>query len=141
VPNPAFETIAPPFTTFRFEVVMELAAPPSGLSNPVCNAAFAECDGLEMSIEPKTIREGGNNRMQTHRVGPVSYGQLTLRRGMTPNLDLWRWFLAAATPGRDPTARGAVTMWDTDGTPQITFVLTECLPVRWSALCSTGTGC
>jgi phage tail-like protein len=130
VPNPAFETVAPPFTTFRFEVVLDLDAPPPGLSNPVCNAAFAECDGLEMSIEPKTVREGGKNREQIHLVGPVSYGQLTLRRGMTPNLDLWRWFLAAAVPGRVATARGQVTMWDADGTPRITFALTDCLPVR-----------
>ncbi len=130
MPNPAFETVDPPFTTFRFEVVLDLDEPPPGLSNPVCNAAFAECDGLEMSIEPKTIREGGNNREQIRLVGPVSYGQLTLRRGMTPNLDLWHWFLTAAVPGRVATGQGLVTMWDADGTPRITFALKDCLPVR-----------
>ena len=32
-------------------------------------------------MEPKTIREGGNNTTMVHFVGPVSYGQLTLKRG------------------------------------------------------------
>jgi phage tail-like protein len=115
---------------FRFEVILELADPPPGLSSPVCNAAFAECEGLEMSIEPRTVREGGNNREQIHLMGPSSYGQLTLRRGMTANLDLWRWFVAAATPGRISTAHGQVTLWDAGGTPQITFALKDCLPTR-----------
>ncbi len=130
MPNPAFETVDPPFTTFRFEVVLDLDDPPEGVTNPVCNAAFAECDGLEMTIEPKTVREGGNNREQIHRVGPASYSQLSLKRGMTANLDLWSWFVAAATPGRLATAQGQVTMWDADGTPRLTFVLKDCFPVK-----------
>ncbi len=133
MPNPAFETVDPPFTTFRFEVTLDLDEPPPGVTNPACNAAFAECDGLEMTIEPKTLREGGNNRAQVHLIGPVSHGQLTLRRGMTANLDLWKWFAAAATPGRVSTAQGRVTMWDADGTPRVTFALDRCLPVKMRA--------
>jgi len=38
----------------------------SGDQRPVsgsalCNAAFAECDGLDMTMDVKSIREGGNN--------------------------------------------------------------------------------
>jgi phage tail-like protein len=129
MPNPASETVNSPFTAFRFEVVLNVHNPPAGITNPVCNAAFAECSGLEMTMEPKPVREGGNNLQQRHLIGPVSYGQLTLRRGMTSNLDLWNWFLAAAQPGPLST-EGQITMWDTDGTPRITFVLGECLPVK-----------
>ena len=128
--SPALETVEPPFVTFRFEVVMDLAEPPPGLDNPVCNAAFAECDGLEMSIEPKTFHEGGNSLEQHHLVSKVSYGQLTLRRGMTANLQLWQWMAAAAVPGKDLTAEGRITLWGADGTPQLTWVLRECLPIR-----------
>src|SRR4029450_485331 len=130
MPNPAFETVDPPFVAFRFEVALDLDEPPAGVTNPVCNAAFAECDGLEMTMEPKTFREGGNNREQLHRIGPVSYGQVTLRRGMTPNLNLWTWFTAATQPGRRSTAQGQVTLWDADGTPRVLFILNTCLPVR-----------
>lgn len=130
MPNPAPETVDPPYMAFRFEVVLNLDNPPPGVTNPICNAAFAECDGLEMTMEPKAIREGGNNAQQLHRIGPVSYSQLTLRRGMTANLQLWSWFVAAAQPGRRSTAQGQVTLWDTAGTPRITFMLTDCLPVK-----------
>ncbi len=128
--NPAFETVDPPYTTFRFEVVLELDNPPPGVSDPVCNAAFAECDGLEMSMEPKTVQEGGNNSAQIHLIGPAKYSQLTLRRGMTDNLQLWLWFIAAVQPGRNSKARGQVTMWDAAGNPRVTFVLMNCLPVK-----------
>lgn len=128
--NPAFETVNPPYTAFRFEVVLNVDDPPPGVINPVCHAAFAECDGLEMSIEPKMIRSGGDNRRQEHFIGPTSYSQLTLKRGMTANLELWNWFLATTQPGRVSTAQGQVTLWDADGTPRITFVLENCLPVK-----------
>src|SRR5690349_19085657 len=108
MPNPALETVEPPYTAFRFEVVLNLDDSLPGVTNPVCNAAFAECDGLEMSMEPKVIREGGNNLENIHLMGPVSYGQLTLRRGMTANMQLWNWFAAVAQTGQRATAQGKV---------------------------------
>lgn len=128
--NPAFETVDPPYTAFRFAVELNLDDPPPGVTNPVCEAAFAECDGLEMTMEPKVVREGGNNQEHIHLVGPVSYGQLTLKRGMTANLHLWNWFAAAGQPGHIPTAQGMITLWDASGTPRVAFMLTDCLPVK-----------
>jgi phage tail-like protein len=128
--NLTFGTVETPYTAFRFEVLLELHDPLPGVTNPVCHAAFAECDGLEMSMEPKVIREGGNNLENIHLMGPVSYGQLTLKRGMTGNMHLWKWFAAAAQPGHRVTAQGLVTMWDSAGRPRVTFVLTNCLPTK-----------
>lgn len=124
------ETVDPPYTAFRFEVALHFTTPLPGVTDPVCNAAFAECDGLEMTIEPKAIREGGSNQEHHHLMGPTSYGQLTLKRGMTDNLDLWNWFIAAGQTGRDSSASGQITLWDASGIPRVTFVLTKCLPVK-----------
>jgi len=124
-------TVAP-FTSFRFEVVLDLASPVDGLSSPLCDAAFAECDGLEITMEPKTIESGGVNDRQIHLIGPVKYSQLTLKRGMTSNLQLWSWF-ALNIQGTVTPASGTVTMWDTDSTPVIEFTLEGCLPVRMRA--------
>jgi phage tail-like protein len=77
-----------PFTAFNFLVEIRV----DGVSPNVCGGAFAECDGLEMTLEPRTIREGGRNYGPVHLAGPVSYGQLSLKRGMTANMDLWNWF-------------------------------------------------
>ena len=43
-----------------------------GVADALCSAAFAECDGLEMTMDVKTIREGGNNGAQIRLTGPVS---------------------------------------------------------------------
>jgi len=77
-----------PFTTFNFHVSFTL---PDN-KDEVCQAEFSECSGLEMNMEVKTIKEGGNNAEQVHLAGPLSYGQLSLKRGMTTNFDLWDWF-------------------------------------------------
>ncbi len=128
-------TIAYPFTAFRFEVQLKLKNPQDyGLPDTLCDAAFAECDGLEMSMEPKTIREGGNNTAQIHLVGPVSYGNLSLKRGMTQSLDLWRWFsVAVSNQGRGVVAQGIVTMRDAADKVQVRFKITDCLPIKLKA--------
>lgn len=120
-----------PFTAFNFAV--EISVP--GVSGQLCKAAFQECDGLEMTMDAKTIREGGNNTRQIRLVGPVTYGQLTLKRGMTPSFDLWRWFTAALEPGKVRT-RGETTvvLLAPDGrTERARFVLKRCLPVKLKA--------
>jgi phage tail-like protein len=128
--NPALERVPNyPFTAFRFAV--EISVDP--ISNQVCSAAFSECDGLEMTVEAKTIREGGNNGAVIRMAGPVNYGQLTLKRGMTANFDLWDWFDAAiADPGLRASAE--VVMFAENGeTERARFLLTRCLPVKLKA--------
>lgn len=126
-----------PLIAFRFEVQLTVENPQRfGLTSPLCGGAFSEVDGLEMSNEVKTIREGGNNLNQIHLVGPVTYGQLTLKRGMTPNLDLWKWFKATAggeENGRGTLAQGAIVMKDAANVPQFRFELTDCLPIKIKA--------
>src|SRR5512136_927979 len=86
--NPANETNLYPFTAFNFAVEIDVP----DVSQKVCNAAFSECDGLEMTMDVKTIREGGNNGQQIRLTGPLNMGTLALKRGMTANFDLWNWF-------------------------------------------------
>lgn len=127
--NPADETVLYPFTAFNFAV--EIHVP--GLPNHVCNASFAECDGLEMTVEVKTIREGGNNARQFRLAGPTSFSQLTLKRGMTANFDLWDWFGAFHA---DPSLRAdaEVVLFAGDGrTVRASFILSRCVPVKLKA--------
>jgi phage tail-like protein len=127
--NPANETVVYPFTAFNFAVEIQV----NGVSEQICNASFAECDGLEMSREIKTIREGGNNGQQFRLTGPVSYGQLTLKRGMTETFDLWDWFSASLT---DPTLRADayVILFASGGqTERASFHLSRCIPIKLKA--------
>lgn len=119
-----------PFTSFNFLVEIEV----SGVSDMVCAAMFSDVDGLEMNLEPKTIREGGNNTGPVHMAGQVGYGQLTLKRGMTSSFDLWSWFDAVAAPGGGGLRGSAnIVMLGSDGSEQVQFQLTGCLPVKLKA--------
>ena len=118
-----------PFTSFNFAVEITL---PGG-SGQVCNAAFAECDGLDMTMDIKTIREGGNNGKQIRLTGPMSYGQLTLKRGMTESFDLWKWASRMLT---EPSLRAdaQIVLLAADGqTVRARFVLSRCVPVKLKA--------
>src|SRR4051794_38815967 len=98
------------FVAFRFEVVLDLDQPTAGLSSPLVDAAFAECDGLELTMQTKTLEVGGVNDRQIHLIGPVTSGQLTLKRGMTSNLQLWQWFSEGTKPGSVLTAHGQIAL-------------------------------
>lgn len=122
------DPVAHPFTAFNFRVEVQV----SGMDGDLALAAFSEADGLEMSMEPKTIREGGRNSGPVHMAGPVSYGQLTLKRGMTANVDLWRWFERVnARGGGGLRGTAEVVMMAPDGaTEQLRYRLSGCLPVK-----------
>src|SRR5688572_8061021 len=123
--NPARETVHYPFTAFNFSVEISKA----GDAALLCSAAFAECDGLEMTMDVKTIREGGNNGRQLRLTGPLAFAQLTLKRGMTANFDLWDWLDATVV---DPSIRAnaEVVLLAPDGSERARFLLSRCLPVK-----------
>jgi phage tail-like protein len=125
----ADDTAVHPFTNFNFSVELRV----KGVLPRICNAAFSDCDGLEMTMEAKTIKEGGNNA-QLHRVaGLLAYGTLTLKRGMTATFDLWDWFAKVV---EDPSVRadGEVVVLAQDGaTERARFVVERCLPVKLKA--------
>jgi phage tail-like protein len=121
------------FTAFNFLVEIVVPDVP-GVSGPVCSAAFAECDGLEVTIEPKTFRQGGVNTEQVHLAGQASYAQLTLKRGMSADLGLWRWFREVLkTDRRGLRGQATIVMLDANRQPTLTFKLRDCLPVKLRA--------
>ena len=120
------------FTAFNFIVSIQLG---DATTDPLCDAAFAECSGLEVVMDVKKIREGGNNVGPVQLAGPTSYGTLSLKRGMTRSLDLWDWVeRVARDDGRSLRATCEVEMLPMDRSdPVLTFVLTGCLPTKIKA--------
>lgn len=136
------ETIKDPFIAFNFSVEIEVPE----IAPEICSAAFSECDGLEMTMDVKTIREGGNNGTQIRLTGPMSYGQVTLKRGMTETFHLWRWAAAMLTdPGlrADAYVRllGPKRKDEDEGqgegegehVERVRFRLSRCVPVKLKA--------
>lgn len=100
------------FIPFRFRVALYSADKAGGATaagtpeaarqesgDILCGGYFSEVTGLEVSMTPKTITEGGRNWGALQRSGPTSFSAITLKRGVTSLNDLWAWF--------DVTTRGA----------------------------------
>jgi phage tail-like protein len=125
----ANETVVYPFRAFNFAIEIRV----DGVAMQICDAAFSECDGLEMTMDVKTIREGGNNGKQIRLTGPLNFGTLTMKRGMTATFDLWQWFNLMLTKP-DTRADAEVVIFATDGkTEQARFILSRCVPVKLKA--------
>jgi len=58
----------------------------------LCRGAFSEVSGLEATMAPKTLREGGRNWGEVQLAGPTSFAPVILKRGITEAADLWNWF-------------------------------------------------
>lgn len=118
-----------PFSAFNFEIRIHK----QGDQTLLCGGAFSDCDGLELTMDVKTIRQGGDNARQIRLAGPASFGQITLKRGMTKGFDLWNWFTQTLA---DPSLRADVqiVMFETDRTKQTAlFNLERCIPVKLKA--------
>ena len=55
-------------------------------------AEFQECSGLVMEREVEEVREGGTNDFEWLLPGQIKYPPLVLKKGITYNRELWRWF-------------------------------------------------
>lgn len=83
----------PPLHVFNFRVEFhQRKSDGTEAEAALCSGAFSECSGLEATMEPKAIREGGHNYGELQRVGGVKYSTVILKRGMTRKQDLWKWF-------------------------------------------------
>jgi phage tail-like protein len=117
-----------PFPALNF--VVEIL--PDGDSKPLAGAAFSDCDGLEMTQEVKTLKEGGNPNRVHRLAGPVGAGQLTLKRGVTRGTDLWQWFDRSLA---NPALRAGITIsvLRHDKSEWGRFVVSRCLPIKLKA--------
>jgi phage tail-like protein len=138
MPSPADspENRLVPLHVFNFHVRFKrdaLLGPPEGTETPLCSGAFAECTGLEATIEPKVIKEGGANYGAAQRMGRVSFATVILKRGMTTTRDLWDWFQMVAGGAYAYRLAVEIEMRDTAGRPVITWGLARALPVKFKA--------
>lgn len=124
------ETLTP-LHAFNFEVEIDVP----GVGRPLCQASFAECDGLETTMEVKTIRQGGDNARQIRLTGAMAFGTLTLKRGMTGNFDLWRWVAGyGRTVDQRRRAEVRVVIKTADQqAAQAVFKLARCVPIKLKA--------
>lgn len=127
------ENRLPPLQVFRFQVSFKRAGDTPGGPVQICSGAFAECSGLEATMEPKVIKSGGANYGPAQRAGPVSFATVVLKRGMTSTRDLWMWFQTVGGGGYAYRLSAEIAMQDSAGNAVLTWGLDNCLPVKFKA--------
>jgi phage tail-like protein len=128
-PAEVAENLLAPLTAFRFHLRFKK----DGSEVAVCSGAFAECTGLEATMEPKVIKAGGSNYGAAQRAGTVSFATVVLKRGMTATRDLWNWFQLVGGGGYAYRLSAEIEVQDSAGNPAITWSLDRCMPVKFKA--------
>ena len=92
--------------------------------------AFAECSGLTVEYDVFEYQEGGESRYVHKFRGGLKYPNLVLKRGVTYEDALLKWFFDQ----KDRKQRGNVTLnlLGDDGQQVRTWSFAGAFPVKWS---------
>lgn len=135
IPQNIPENRLDPLHVFRFQV--DFATDPIGGDGsqpvPLCSGAFSECTGLEATVEPKVIKEGGQNYGVAQRSGPVTFATVVLKRGMTTTRDLYHWFNMVGNGKYAYRLKATITMFDSAGKAVLSWMLEKAIPVKFKA--------
>jgi phage tail-like protein len=124
-----------PLQVFNFQVdFKEDSLGDRGGSGDVtlCSGAFSDCTGLEATMEPKVIKEGGRNYGAAQRSGQVTFATVILKRGMTTTRHLWRWFeLVTRKGGYSYRLAAFIRMYNQEGELVLTWKLDKAMPIKF----------
>ena len=95
-------------------------------------AAFSEVSGLDSWIEVTEYRDG-TDRTQNRRKIPslTKVADVTLKRGITGNLNLYRWFDQVRNGDAASLRTVTITLLSEDRTPVLTWRLLRARPVGY----------
>ena len=123
-----------PLHVFRFHVDFftdSLSGDAAQEQFSVCSGAFAECTGLEATMEPKVIKEGGRNYGAAQRAGVTTFATVVLKRGISTNQNLYQIFNTLATGTFAPRMQVTINLHDVDGTALLAWQLDRAMPVKY----------
>ncbi len=112
-----------PFRNFNFLVELD------GMS--VAVASFTDCTGLGSTTEIIETREGGDNTTVKKLPGKTTYGDITLKWGLTASRDLWNW-RQQIVDGNVVRKNGSIVVFDlTNHTEVARWNFVRAWPARW----------
>ncbi len=93
---------------------------------------FQEVSGINVSIETETFQEGGENRFSHRFPKPVTFQNLTLKRGMLVGSKLIKWFQDAITGFTFKPTTVRVYLLNGDHETLESWDFINAYPVKWS---------
>ena len=91
---------------------------------------FRQCQGLEMTFEVYSYREGGNNEVVHQFPSRATYPNLVLERGMTDEDALLRWLWQTRTKAERKEV--IITLHDWGQKTKRSWSFADAFPVRWT---------
>ena len=104
----------------------------TGAGPEIARGAFSEVTGLEATMEPFAVSQGGRNRGQAQFVGRTTFSTVILKRGFTSTRHLWDWF-HHVNKNRGAYAQRldvVVQLQSAAGEPVVSWTLKRALPVK-----------
>ena len=129
-----------PLLAFNFHVSLfdSTTSPGAGLTSIVLQplvanplAGFSECTGLEMTLDIEDYNEGGNNGTVLKFPKRAKYSEITLKKGITKDTQLFDWFYGF-TQGAGKRKDGVITLRDARGKPHTVWGFSRGLPSKYS---------
>lgn len=116
--------LASPIRGFRFTAEFE------GLGT----SSFKEVQGFSSSVDESTYREGGFGYLTSRKLpGLVSYGDITLTKGMYSNPILYNFFNDYLEGSNFTPVNAVITVYDNAGTPTASWTVINAWPKEYNA--------
>jgi phage tail-like protein len=116
-----------PYSGYNFEVSVADVAP-EGKS---ANASFSEVTGLEVAIDPIDYRTGSEENRMRKIQGLKKFTNITLKRGVTADLEFWKWVVEGMT-GLARRTQGTITLLNEDKQPVLVWKFKRAWPCKWT---------
>jgi phage tail-like protein len=99
----------------------------------IVHAGFRECSGLTATRKAGTYREGTDKTLTQRQIpGLNSYGNISLKRGITDNQELWKWH-KILQDGTADRRNVSIILADDKGQEKMRWNLENCWPTTWNA--------
>lgn len=110
-----------PFAAFNFLVEIQ----------GIAKANFAEVSGLTVEVAAIEYREGGENSLTVRKLpGLAKYSNITLKRGFTADLSLWKW-IKGVLDGNAVRAAVTITLLNDQRQAVVRWNVREAWPCKY----------
>jgi phage tail-like protein len=111
-----------PYRGFKFKVQID----------GITKAGFREVSGLDAGTDPVDYRDGDGTTIRK-LAGLQKFSNITLKRGITEDQDLWKW-RSMVMDGKIKDARknGQIILLDDEGKEAAEWTFTDGWPTKWT---------
>jgi phage tail-like protein len=97
----------------------------------ITRAGFKECSGLDSTQDPIEYRDGGDPIHSRKLPGMVKFSNITLKRGITDDAELWAW-RKNVMDGKAERKNGSIILLDDTGAEKLRWNFVNAWPNKWT---------